>query len=173
MTPTRSAPPCPVAPREAGFAKLMLALPKGAALPDNWPVPQLVVPPQEIASWRETNSLGTAPAVALAPGSVGKHKRWPFYAEAAQALVADGYDVWVVGGPGEKEAASEIVAAAGSRARDLTGTDLRQGILALAAARLAISNDSGLMHGAVRIPGRAAGDAGAAQAGEADQGSRP
>ena len=129
----------------------MLALPKGAALPDNWPVPQLVVPPQEITSWRKANGLGTAPAVALAPGSVGKHKRWPFYAEAAQALVADGYDVWVVGGPGEKEAASEIVAAAGSRARDLTGTDLRQGILALAAARLAISNDSGLMHVAAAI----------------------
>jgi heptosyltransferase-2 len=30
--------------------------------------------------------------------------------------------------------------------RDLTGTDLRDGILAMAAAQVAISNDSGLMH---------------------------
>jgi len=30
--------------------------------------------------------------------------------------------------------------------RDLTGTDLRNGILAMAAAGVAISNDSGLMH---------------------------
>ena len=49
-------------------------------------------------------------------------------------------------GPGEKALASEIVAAGGPRVRDLTGTDLRNGILAMAAAKLAISNDSGLMH---------------------------
>ncbi|WP_306785692.1 glycosyltransferase family 9 protein, partial [Raoultella ornithinolytica] len=30
--------------------------------------------------------------------------------------------------------------------RNLTGTDLRNGILALAAAQLVISNDSGLLH---------------------------
>jgi len=129
----------------------ILALPDEAALPAQWPQPQLVVPPQEIAAWRQTTGLGTAPAIALAPGSVGAHKRWPFYAEAAQAFVADGYDVWVGGGPGEQEAAAAIVAAAGPRAHDLTGTDLRQGILALAAARLAISNDSGLMHVAAAI----------------------
>jgi heptosyltransferase-2 len=129
----------------------MLALPKGAVRPEQWPVPQLVIPPQEILPWREANGLGTGPAVALAPGSVGKHKRWPFYAEAAKALIADGYEVWVVGGPSEKDAASEIVTAAGSRAHDLTGTDLRQGLLAIAAARLAISNDSGLMHVAAAI----------------------
>jgi heptosyltransferase-2 len=34
----------------------------------------------------------------------------------------------------------------GPGVRDLTGTDLRNGILAMAAANLAISNDSGLMH---------------------------
>ena len=32
------------------------------------------------------------------------------------------------------------------RSSDLTGTDLRNGILAMAAADVAISNDSGLMH---------------------------
>ena len=42
--------------------------------------------------------------------------------------------------------ASEIVAAGGPRVQDLTGGDLRNGILAMAAAKLAISNDSGLMH---------------------------
>ncbi len=129
----------------------MLALPPGAALPEQWPHPQLVVPPADIAAWRLAAGLGTAPAIALAPGSVGAHKRWPFYAEAAQAFIADGYDVWVVGGPGEQAAAAAIVAAAGARAQDLTGTDLRQGILALAAARLAISNDSGLMHVAAAL----------------------
>ena len=36
--------------------------------------------------------------------------------------------------------------AADARVRDLTGADLRNGILAMAAAKVAISNDSGLMH---------------------------
>ncbi|HEY4974496.1 MAG TPA: glycosyltransferase family 9 protein, partial [Steroidobacteraceae bacterium] len=90
--------------------------------------------------------LGSGAAVALAPGSMGASKRWTYYGEAARQLAEQGLDVWVVGGPGEKQLAQEIVAAGGPRVRDLTGTDLRNGILAMAAARLAISNDSGLMH---------------------------
>ena len=57
----------------------------------------------------------------------------------------------MLGGPGEKEIAAEIVAAGGPRVRDLTGTDLRNAILALANARAAISNDSGLLHVAAAI----------------------
>jgi heptosyltransferase II len=123
-----------------------LALPDGAPLPPEWPVPQLRVPADEVARWRQANGLGTAPAVALGPGSVGASKRWTYYPEAARLLVEQGLDVWVVGGPGEKAMAAEIVAAGGPRVRDLTGTDLRNGILAVAAAEVAISNDSGLMH---------------------------
>jgi heptosyltransferase-2 len=123
-----------------------LALPSGAKLPPEWPVPQLRVPPEEVARWRQANGLGTGPAVALGPGSVGESKRWTYYPEAARLLAERGLDVWVVGGPGEKALAAEIVAAGGPHVRDLTGTDLRNGILAMAAADVAISNDSGLMH---------------------------
>ena len=123
-----------------------LALPDGAPLPAQWPVPQLNVAADEADRWRQTNGLGTAPAVALAPGSVGASKRWTYYAQAARLLADQGLDVWVVGGPGEKALAAEIVAAGGRGVRDLTGTDLRNGILAMAAAGVAISNDSGLMH---------------------------
>lgn len=124
----------------------MLVLPAGAPRPAQWPEPQLQVSAQAIADWRQASGLGSRPAVALAPGSVGAHKRWPGYAEAARALAAEGFEVWVVGGPGETEAARAIVASGGPQVHDLTGTDLRQGILAIAAADLAISNDSGLMH---------------------------
>lgn len=123
-----------------------LALPVGAALPAEWPVPQLQVPSAEISRWRQVNGLGTGPAVALCPGSVGASKRWTYYPEAARLLAGQGLDVWVVGGPSEKAVAAEIVASGGPRVRDLTGSDLRNGILAVAAARVAISNDSGLMH---------------------------
>src|SRR5436190_14365587 len=128
-----------------------LALPDGAALPSEWPVPQLNVPPEEVGRWRQANGLGTGPAIALAPGSVGASKRWTYYGEAARLLAERGLDVWVVGGPGEKALAQEIVAAGGARVRDLTGADLRNGILAMAAADVAISNDSGLMHIAAAI----------------------
>jgi heptosyltransferase-2 len=129
----------------------VLALPNGTPLPPEWPVPQLRVPIEETARWRQANGLGHAPAVALAPGSVGASKRWTYYPEAAKLLAERGFDVWVVGGPGEKALAAEIVAAGGSRVHDLTGTDLRNGILAMAAASLAISNDSGLVHIAAAI----------------------
>jgi heptosyltransferase II len=126
--------------------KCALALPEGTPLPLEWPVPQLRVTADEIARWRAANGLGNGPAVALAPGSVGSSKRWSYYAEAARLLVERGLDVWVIGGPGEKSLAQEIVAAAGPKARDLTTNDLRNGVIGMAAAGVAVSNDSGLMH---------------------------
>jgi heptosyltransferase II len=57
----------------------------------------------------------------------------------------------VIGGPAEKEIAAEIVAADPAHVRNLTGADLRNAILALAAADLAVSNDSGLLHVAAAI----------------------
>jgi heptosyltransferase II len=128
-----------------------LALPAGAPLPPEWPAPQLKVPAEETGRWRQANGLGAGPAIALAPGSVGSSKRWTYYGEAARLLAERGFDVWVLGGPGEKVLAQEIVATGGARVRDLTGTDLRNGILAMAAASVAISNDSGLMHIAAAI----------------------
>ena len=128
-----------------------LALPDRAVLPAEWPVPQLRVPLEEISRFRQARGLGQATAVALAPGSVGPAKRWTYYAQAARILAERGFDVWVAGGPGEKALAAEIVATGGKRVRDLTGTDLRDGILAMAAAQLAISNDSGLMHVAAAL----------------------
>ena len=123
-----------------------LALPDGAPLTGEWPVPQLRVPLGDAAQFRQANGLGSGRAVALAPGSVGASKRWTYYGEAARLLAEQGLDVWVVGGHGEKAMARDIVASGGPRVRDLTGSDLRNGILAMAAASLAISNDSGLMH---------------------------
>jgi heptosyltransferase II len=128
-----------------------LALPDGAPLPSEWPVPQLVVPANDVTDWRQANALGTGAAVALAPGSVGASKRWTYYPQAARLLAEQGLDVWVIGGPAEKAAAAEIAAVGGPRVRDLTGTDLRNGILAMAAASIAISNDSGLMHIAAAV----------------------
>jgi heptosyltransferase-2 len=132
----------------------VLALPKGAVLPTEWPHPQLVAPHEEVARWRERMALTEAqPVAVVAPGAVGPSKRWPAAAYAALTgqLAGQGFSVWVIGGPQEKALAGEICAASPSGCRDLTGADLRNAILALAAADVAISNDSGLLHVAAAI----------------------
>ncbi len=132
-----------------------LALPKDTAPPPDWPAPVLAVSAAESGAWRER--LGIArnddPITAFAPGAVGPAKRWPvdYYGELAKRLVAKGHAVWVLGGPAERPLAAEIAAIAGPRVQDLTGPDLRNAILALAAADVAVSNDSGLMHVAAAL----------------------
>jgi heptosyltransferase-2 len=125
-----------------------LALPSGTTAPQAWPLPELKVPRDEVDSWRNKRGLARdgRPVVTLAPGAVGPSKRWPSasYAALARRLLANGFAVWVLGGPDEKPLAAEIVG--DTAARDLTGHDLRDAIVALAAADTAVSNDSGLLH---------------------------
>jgi heptosyltransferase II len=131
-----------------------LALPRDEPLPAEWPLPELVVPAAEVEAWRERLGLDASPpAVAFCPGAVGPSKRWPAaaYGELARTLTARGMAVWVIGGPDEARLAGEITSAGGPLARDLTGPDLRNAILALAAARVAVSNDSGLLHVAAAL----------------------
>jgi heptosyltransferase-2 len=130
-----------------------LALPRGAAPTAEWPAPQLRVGAGETAAWRGERGLTgqSRPVVALAPGAVGPSKRWSTaaYASLAQKLAADGFAVWVLGGPAEKPLAQQIAERSG--ASDLTGPDLREAILALACAAAAVSNDSGLLHVAAAL----------------------
>jgi heptosyltransferase-2 len=127
-----------------------LALPKGATLPAEWPLPKLDVPMAAAAEWRARRSLPDdgRPVVAFAPGAVGPSKRWPveYFAELTRNLTAGGVSVWVLGSPQESPLADEIVRAGGSAATNLTSPDLRNAILALRLARAAVSNDSGLVH---------------------------
>src|SRR5262245_54841266 len=127
-----------------------LALPKDSPLPDEWPLPELKVPAKDMDTW--SRQLGitkeAGPIVALSPGAVGLGKAWPAgrYCELARRLARDVPAIWILGGPNETSIAKKIVAAAGALARDFTGPDLRNAILALAIADIAVTNDSGLMH---------------------------
>ncbi len=130
-----------------------LALPPGAMIPADWPLPELKVARDETGAWRKKRGLDAdnRPIVALAPGAVGPSKRWPkeSYTALARKLLADGFGVWILGGPGETALAADI--AGETQARDLTGNDLRDAILALACAATAVSNDSGLLHVAAAL----------------------
>jgi lipopolysaccharide heptosyltransferase II len=132
-----------------------LALPKGAKLPSEWPQPELLVPRRDVEDWRKRRSLTDdgRPIVTLAPGAVGVGKAWPVghYGGLARALTDEGLSVWVLGGPNETPIAKAIANVAGDKVRDLTGDDLRNAIHANAAADVAVTNDSGLMHVAAAI----------------------
>jgi heptosyltransferase-2 len=127
-----------------------LALAKGASLPAQWPLPELKVPPHELQAWLARQRLAAEgpPVVTLSPGAVGAGKAWPLshYAQLAKRLTNDGASIWILGGPAETALAKKIVEAAGDHVHDLTGIDLRNAIMALAAADVSVTNDSGLMH---------------------------
>jgi heptosyltransferase-2 len=132
-----------------------LSLPRGATPRAQWPMPEIRVGVDDIAKWRAANGLthDKRRVVALAPGAVGPGKAWPVdhYAALAKKLADDGHAVWVLGGPNETALAAQIVAAGGSSVRDLTGNELHNAVVALAAADAAVANDSGLMHIAAAI----------------------
>lgn len=126
-----------------------LALPKDAKLPSEWPLPELKVPARDVDAWYIRQKLSDdPPIVTLSPGAVGGGKAWPpgHYAELARALAKEVASIWVLGGPSEKTIAKQIADAGGARVRDLTSNDLRNAILALAAADVSVTNNSGLMH---------------------------
>src|SRR5262249_51477198 len=143
--------------------KVALALPQGAALPQDYPPPRLAVPASDVAAWRARNQVGAQRrAVALCPATVGPGRRWPIarYGELAQKLIADGIDVWVLGSTDDRALAMTIAVAggaAGGAVRDLTGPDLRNAVLALEAADAVVANDSGLLHVAAALGAPAIG----------------
>ncbi len=90
------------------------------------------------------------PYALLIPGASAQRpgKRWPAarYAELAQALLARGLDVAVLGGSAEAEIGRKIAAAAPG-AKDLTGaTDYAQIAGLGARAAVAVGNDTGPSH---------------------------
>jgi heptosyltransferase-2 len=98
------------------------------------------------------------PVAILCPGAeYGPAKRWPptHFADLAARLLADDRQVWLVGSPNDKLAASSVLQAAGEPGRrilDLTGrTDLGTAIDLMSLAAVVVSNDSGLMHAAAAV----------------------
>lgn len=101
--------------------------------------------------WLEAHGIG-GPFIVLAPGSVWGTKRWPGYPELARRLSGA---VVVMGGPGEKVLAEEIVSGCAGRCVSAVGeTTLRESTAILELAQLLVTNDSAPLHlaGAVATP---------------------
>ncbi len=98
------------------------------------------------------------PIIALCPGAAyGSAKRWPitYFIEIAKYFLKQNYQVWIFGSKTERKLAHDLQAATANTCIDLTGkTSLLDAIDLLSLAKLAICNDSGLMHiaAAVNVP---------------------
>ena len=133
-----------------------LSLDRRQALPSELPRPKLVVDDAQRAATLEALGLGSPQrAVAMCPwAEYGPAKRWPpsYFAELARQLRADGDAVWLVGSAKDAPIAEDIVRLSGGACVNLCGrTTLDQAIDVLASVRLAIANDSGLMHVAAAV----------------------
>jgi len=133
-----------------------LGLSAHAKLPEKLPLPALKISAETLAATLKKYTLSpTKKLLALAPGAeFGPSKRWPakYYAEVANAKIAQGWDVWLFGSPNDQTIAAEIMALTENRAIDLVGqTSLAEAVDLLSLATAVVSNDSGLMHIAAAV----------------------
>ncbi|MFD1384292.1 lipopolysaccharide heptosyltransferase II [Rhodanobacter aciditrophus] len=124
--------------------------------PSERPNPELRVDPNNQAKLYQTHSLAPdRPAVAMMAGAeYGPAKQWPLehFSELAKQLIERGYQVWILGGPKDVDDGNAITEGLGEFAYNLCGaTKLVDAIDLLAAAEVAVSNDSGLMHVAAAV----------------------
>ena len=91
----------------------------------------------------------------LCPGAeYGEAKRWPieYYAEAAKAALAKGWEVWIFGSEKDIPYTQKINQLTENRCLDLGGkTKLGEAIDLMDLCDTVISNDSGLMHVAAAL----------------------
>jgi heptosyltransferase-2 len=132
-----------------------LGLPRGAPLPDPLPAalrPRLRSDAANLERLRSAHGLTPGARIAaLMPGAeYGPAKRWPaaHYGALAAALARQEADVVVLGSAKERSIGDEVAAlAASARVHNLCGaTSLADVVDLLAAADVAVSNDSGLLH---------------------------
>lgn len=131
-----------------------LALESGASLPEQLPQPKLLVDANAQALVHERFDLESdRPSVVLMPGAeYGPAKCWPLthFRTLAERLLNEGMQVLVLGSSRDRPGAEGITS--GLAARNLCGeTSLAEAIDLTALARVAVSNDSGLMHVAAAL----------------------
>lgn len=134
----------------------LLAEDPAAPAPAPLAAPRLDVDAESLRSTLAALGLSASPApIVFCPGAeYGPAKRWPaaHFAELARRVAGTDISVWLVGSAKDAPVGAEIEARSGGACKNLCGkTGLAQAIDLLSCARLAVSNDSGLMHVAAAL----------------------
>lgn len=118
------------------------------------PTPHLETDSANLATLQTAHNLSERPAIGMMPGAeYGPAKQWPLthFRRLAEQLVADGYEIRILGGP-KDVAAGETIIAELAHAHNLCGkTRLADAVDLLADCRQVVTNDSGLMHVAAAV----------------------
>jgi heptosyltransferase-2 len=136
---------------------MALGLPANAMLDTDYPLPELYSSAETQNTVLEKYQIERSerPVLALCPGAeFGPAKRWPeeYYAETANAKLAEGWDVWILGSPKDEPVADTIMKLTQQKCVNLTGrTKLVEAVDLLSLATAVVSNDSGLMHIAAAV----------------------
>lgn len=132
-----------------------LGQPADAPMPPTIPEPKLSVDPGNQQRLLRTLGLDPErPAIGFMPGAeYGPAKQWPLdhYAELAGALVAEGFQVWLLGSARDHDAATRIGAGREGIFNLCGRTELVDAVDLIALCRAVVSNDSGLMHVAAAV----------------------
>jgi len=135
-----------------------LGLPPSNSTPPTVPRPHLQTSRGNLARLRKDLGLDDAkPASVFMPGAeFGPAKQWPVshFAELARQRVAQGEQVWILGSDRDHRVGQLIadLAGADSDVHNLCGrTQLVDAVDLIADARVAVTNDSGLMHVAAAV----------------------
>ncbi len=133
-----------------------LALPAHADLPEPLPQPKLVADQQNATTLLKTMAIEREkPVLGLCPGAeYGEAKRWPaaYYAEVANHMLQQGWQVWLFGSEKDQPVTASIQQLTQYRCLDLAGkTSLGDAIDLMSRCHTIISNDSGLMHVAAAL----------------------
>ena len=128
-----------------------LGLPKTMPLPPEYPLPHLVIGPNQQAAVIHKFQLSNLKNIlALCPGAeYGAAKRWPaeYYAQVARQQIANGWQVWLFGSENDRAATAQINREVDGACLDLTGrTSIAEAVDLLSLVDVVVTNDSGLMH---------------------------
>lgn len=134
-----------------------LGLAKNAKLPSTLPNPKLLANHENLIATlaKIGHHKQSQKVLGLCPGAeYGEAKRWPieYYAEAAKAALAKGWEVWIFGSEKDVPYTKQISQRTDNHCLDLGGkTKLGEAIDLMALCDTVISNDSGLMHVAAAL----------------------
>ncbi|MEQ6917886.1 lipopolysaccharide heptosyltransferase II [Halomonas aquatica] len=118
------------------------------------PRPSLRLDIDNLVEQRVALGLSSRPAIGMMPGAeYGPAKQWPLdhFRELASALVREGFEVRVLGGPKDVDA-GEVISDGLPHIHNLCGrTRLADAVDLLGDCRQVVTNDSGLMHVAAAV----------------------